>query len=62
MNPTQIAKQIADLIRQDPIAVSQVREFIPESELVELLIPGLYAKHSQELADAYAAVEKSVNE
>jgi tRNA (Thr-GGU) A37 N-methylase len=36
-HPMNLAEQIARLIKSDPIAASQVKEYMAESELVDLL-------------------------
>lgn len=62
--PTEIAKQIADLIRGDQIAALQVREFLTADELVDLL--GLHdyvdrevlSKVREQLTDAEIEIDR----
>lgn len=70
-HPQITAKIIAEALRRDPIAASQVHEFIPESELLNLLgitevsIPDAYSPtHSvivHELEQVIADLEQKVD-
>ena len=59
--PTEIAKQIADLIRGDQIAALQVREFLTAAELIDLLGLHDYVKENsfaEDLEIAEARIEE----
>lgn len=59
--PTEIAKQIADLLRGDQIAALQVREYLTAADLVDLLGLHDYVKENsfaEDLEIAEAQIEE----